>query len=166
MSAKQKMRVSFFYSDRDVYETAKVLKVYKPDEIRLAPSHEATNEKAMVDWANKFYEKYGYELDFMPNSGVGTQTDKFILQKKDGIRPRVFDQASHDKFEREFNDLIGKRKQIPKDKIKEIQEADKKIEEAGSRVRTTLYDYLQDIQKLRLKCDENFIGGNVFGITE
>lgn len=166
MSAKKKMRLTFFYADRDLYEIAKAIKPHRAAQVGLAPSSQATNEKEMIDWANKFYDKYGYELDFIPNTALKTKNDEFILQEKDGINPRMFDKTTHDKFEQERVNLNSKRNRISKDKTKEIAEVDKKIAEATKRMGTTLDDYITDIQVLRLKCNENFIGGNIRGKRE
>jgi hypothetical protein len=142
---------------------AKGATVKKSDDSR--PSAEQTNENQMVDWANKFFKKYGYDLDVPPSSSKADST-KFILQDANGVQPRMFDKVTHDKFEQELMDLIASRNKIPKNNLSEIKKLDEKIVLARKNMGTSLQDYLADVELLRMKCDEAYIGGTGIGKQE
>jgi hypothetical protein len=187
MSSNKKMRITFFYSDRNIYDIAKgrvsasPAPIVAPNSnpgvgpsegshvsrdrpITIGKSHSSTTEKEMIDWANKFYEKYGCELECIPNTSVKTENDKFIL--KDGLSPRMFDKVTYQKFDKEATDLTDRKNKLSKDKTKEIAEIDKKIANVISQRGVSEADYLKDIELLRKSCKNDYIGGNIFEKVE
>lgn len=75
---KKKMRVTFLWTDESVMQRD------------FAGKKSAT----MIEWANTFYDRFGFELDVEPSADkrkTVASASKYALKKRDGLRPDTRD---------------------------------------------------------------------------
>jgi hypothetical protein len=61
--------------------------------------------RSMTEWANEFYQPYGFELDVEPGYNVGTVAlaNKFALEKNNGVRPDFSrDESIAEEFKKKY----------------------------------------------------------------
>jgi hypothetical protein len=106
MATLKKIKVQFFWADESVWMEDNRKKI----------------SKGMVDWANKFYEHYGFVFDVLPKSiDTLAKAKPYCLAKSDGIQPEM---GFYDRILEERNKEIA----VFEAKIKKIEDELKVME--------------------------------------